>query len=75
MQTRIVTYSDAYQHTLNQSVAYTRAGLIIDALGLAELHGDLEDHYESMGGAIGYEQRRLGEMLSDVEELAAGAVL
>jgi hypothetical protein len=79
MHTRTVTYSDSYQHASNREITFTPAGLMIDALGLAAVHGDREDHYAEIAAEFGepvpeFEQRRLDETLAEIHELGAEAV-
>ncbi len=73
MHTKTVTYPCEYQRACDAEILLTRAGLMLDALGLAIHHGDIEDHWdgEEMDG---YTARRLSEMLTEIETVAASAV-
>jgi hypothetical protein len=73
MHTKTVTYPCEYQRACDAEITLTRAGTMLDALGLAMHHGDIEDHCE--GEEMDERtERRLAEMLAEIEAVAASAV-
>jgi hypothetical protein len=72
MHTKTVTYPCEYQRAIDAEVRLTRAGLMLDALGLAMHHGDIEDHWDGEPDAP--TQRRLDGILAEVDAVASWAV-
>jgi hypothetical protein len=75
MHTKNISYPCEYQRECDANTVLTRAGSMLDALGLALHHGDLEDHtLDELGMIPPGTASDLDEMLVEIETLGASAV-
>jgi hypothetical protein len=75
MHTKNISYPCEYQRACDANTELTRAGYMLDALGLALHHGDVEDHaLDELGMIPPGTARNLDEMLDEIEALSASAV-
>jgi hypothetical protein len=75
MHTTNISYPCEYQRACDAHTELTRAGAMLDALGLALHHGDVEDHArDELGFLPAGTASDLDEMLVEVVALGAFAV-